>query len=282
MLKLSIITIAYNNIEGLRKTIESVINQTEYNRIEYIVIDGGSKDGSKELLQSYSSILSKWISEPDGGIYQAMNKGAKLSSGEYMLFLNSGDALRNPHVLENILDKLTGEDIICGRVVTHLDNIERLQIPPQNISLFTFTGGSLPHPSSFIKRTIFNKVGGYDESYSIISDWCFFILATIKENCTYKTIPDIISNFYCDGISSASSELENSKTTEFLRTHFGRIMIDYLPSYDEAISNCCFWASKQRGIRGKLIRFPFKVINSLLKLRIRLSRRLGSLPLKNS
>lgn len=279
MKKLSIITIAYNNREGLKLTIDSVINQSAFDKIEYIVIDGGSSDGSRELLESYSKKLTHWVSEPDSGIYNAMNKGAWMSSGEYLLFLNSGDNLRNSNVIENILDKLSGQDIVCGQVVTHLGNIARLKIPPKNISLFTFVGGSLPHPSSFIKRTIFDKVGGYDESYRIISDWCFFILATIKENCTYKTIPIVVSDFYCDGISSTSCILEESKTIEFLQHHFGRIMLDYLSPEDEAISNCCFWVSKQHGICGKVLRFPFRVINSIFKLRNRISRKIGGYPI---
>ena len=91
-MKLSIITINYNDAKGLRKTFDSIKNQTCH-EFEYIVVDGGSSDGSQSVIEEYEQYISKWVSEPDNGIYNAMNKGAKMSTGDYMLFLNSGDNL---------------------------------------------------------------------------------------------------------------------------------------------------------------------------------------------
>ena len=111
---LSIITINLNNREGLRKTIESVVNQT-FQDFEFIVIDGASTDGSVEVIQDYPRI-NYWISEPDTGIYNAMNKGIAKATGEYCLFLNSGDTLFQINTLTGILQSNPKGDIIFGNV----------------------------------------------------------------------------------------------------------------------------------------------------------------------
>jgi glycosyltransferase involved in cell wall biosynthesis len=111
MLKLSIITVNYNNLEGLKKTIESVVSQT-WQVFEYIVIDGGSTDGSAAYIEAQSVNIDYWVSEPDNGIYNAMNKGIKAATGEYLLFLNSGDDLTDLKALENNQIHLKEEDII--------------------------------------------------------------------------------------------------------------------------------------------------------------------------
>lgn len=101
-MQLSIITINRNNAAGLRRTIESVVSQTAFNQIEYIVIDGASTDGSKEVIMEFADKLTYWISEPDTGIYNAMNKGIKVATGEYCQFLNSGDWLAENKVIEDM------------------------------------------------------------------------------------------------------------------------------------------------------------------------------------
>lgn len=282
MTRLSIITINFNNVDGLRRTIESVVNQT-YKNIQYIVIDGDSSDGSKDVIKTYQTEIDVAISEPDSGIYNAMNKGAKLAEGEYLLFLNSGDILLKPTTIEELNIEGFNDEIVCGKVLNHSAKATYLKTPPRKVSLYTFTGGSLPHPSSFIKKSIFEKVGGYIESYRIISDWCFFVDALLVYNCSYSTIPNIITLFEWGGISSTSTEQEDKE--EFLRHRFGRILDDYLPTSDEAISNTAFWLSLKKGFIGKLYRIPFIVINRFLCLRNTLSRRIGinkaSIPIVN-
>lgn len=113
MKQISIITINYNNASGLRKTIKSVIEQT-HNDYEYIIIDGASNDSSKDIIQEHQQYIHYWCSEKDTGIYNAMNKGIQKASGEYLLFLNSGDALNDSMVLSDIQKLLSGEDIIYG------------------------------------------------------------------------------------------------------------------------------------------------------------------------
>ena len=111
MPKLSIITVNLNNREGLRKTAESVVSQT-YKDYEWIVIDGGSTDGSKELIEQYAEHISYWVSEPDKGIYNAMNKGIRQAHGEYFLFLNSGDSLCDDDIVESFCVGNFKEDIV--------------------------------------------------------------------------------------------------------------------------------------------------------------------------
>jgi glycosyltransferase involved in cell wall biosynthesis len=109
--KLSIITINYNDVLGLKRTLESVTGQI-YSNFEYIVINGGSTDGSKELLEKYTDKISYWVSEPDQGIYHAMNKGIEKASGEYLLFMNSGDLFYNSGILKEVVDHISKYDLI--------------------------------------------------------------------------------------------------------------------------------------------------------------------------
>lgn len=201
--KLSIITIAYNNNQGLIKTMQSVFAQT-YSNIEYIVIDGGSSDGSKETLEAVSSKLDFWVSEPDKGIYNALNKGILKAKGEYLLFLNSGDWFFNKEVLSAFMKDLDDYDIIYGNKINYYsdDNfIEEKSPAIVDLYILAFSY-SLPHQATIIKRKLFNEMGLYDESLKIVSDWKFNLLAIFKYNYKYLH-KDINLVFYdMNGISS--------------------------------------------------------------------------------
>jgi glycosyltransferase involved in cell wall biosynthesis len=225
--KLSIITINRNNAIGLRKTIESVINQTVRD-FEYLVIDGASTDNSVNIIREFKSEITYWISEADGGIYNAMNKGIKQASGEYCLFLNSGDYLYNEKVIEEFLKEDVHHEIISCSMISSGQSFRILCVPPREVSLFTFTRGSLLHPSTFIHRNLFIKYGYYSENYNILSDWKFFLEVLIIHNCSYTTKNIIISVFESkNGISSISSDLESEAANELLIKHFPRINMDY-------------------------------------------------------
>jgi glycosyltransferase involved in cell wall biosynthesis len=272
--KLSIITINYNDRIGLEKTIQSVIGQS-VSDFQYIIIDGASTDGSAQLLDKYADRIDFGISEKDSGIYNAMNKGARFADGDYLLFLNSGDELYDSDVIERVLPLLSGTDIICGSTLDYSEHESHLHIPPKNVSLFSFVGGSsLPHPSSFINRSLFEQIGGYHEEYRIVSDWCFFIEAIVLAHCSYATIPNIVTRFNCYGISSVSWKLRDEETSSYFTNKFKRIQEDYLPLQDEALANVVFWISMHHGFRGTLLRFPFKVVNRILRLRFRLDKRI--------
>lgn len=277
-MKLSIITINFNDCKGLEKTIQSVVSQT-YNDFEYIVIDGASSDGSVDVIKKYSDKLTHWVSEPDTGIYNAMNKGTRMALGEYCLYLNSGDFLAADDVLERAFSYNFTEDIVCCNCLDFDDKHEWLKVPPQNVSLFTFYGGSLPHPTAFIKRELLKRLGGYNESYRIMSDWCFFLDAMIKHQSSYRALDVVLTKFNCYGISSTSSIIETDKAIGYMYANYPRIMEDYLPYEDEAVYNVLMWVRNYKFFK-KIVIFPFKVINRILHLRNRLAKKISVYPLK--
>ena len=199
--KFSIITINYNNLEGLKKTIESVKNQT-YQKFEYIVIDGGSYDGSLEFIEDNESLLDYWVSEPDSGVYHAMNKGINKASGEYLLFLNSGDHFYNTKVLEKNHKALKDSDIIYFDLQVVEGDKKFIKTYPNILSFSYFVEDTLPHPATFIKKGAFLRTNLYKEDFKIVSDWKFFIDAICKYNLSYKRISKPLSTFYIGGLSS--------------------------------------------------------------------------------
>lgn len=205
-MKLSIITINYNNREGLRKTLESVKIQTT-REFEYIVIDGGSTDGSVDVIKEYADIIDYWVSEPDKGIYNAMNKGVAAAHGEYCQFLNSGDWLYDENVIDKFNKSPNKTDIILGHTAINTSKGTHTGIESDdNISFINFYRGSINHQSSFIKHTLITSIP-YDEKYKICSDWKFFIESIIIYNCTFSTLNFTIAHFDLNGISNTSQEL---------------------------------------------------------------------------
>lgn len=200
---LSVITINYNNKTGLLKTINSVIGQ-KFKDFEYLIIDGNSSDGSIEVLTEYSGRVTFWISEPDTGIYNAMNKGILKAKGDYLLFLNSGDWFCTNNVLSDFTKDIEPYDIIYGNQYLYFPggNIEENKFS----SLLTFNffafRNSLPHQATLIKRALFSKHGLYDEQLKMVSDWKFFIMAIYKWNCTYLHKAVFIVYFNKEGISA--------------------------------------------------------------------------------
>ncbi len=213
MPKLSIITINYNDVLGLKRTLESVTGQS-YSNFEYIVIDGGSTDGSKELLEKYTDKISYWVSEPDRGIYHAMNKGIEKASGEYLLFMNSGDLFYDSEVLRENIDSIKNFDLIYFDTLIIDENKEYVKVFRSDLSIDYLFNDTIPHQGTFIKKTLFQIVGLYDENLKIVSDWKFFLLALIKHNCSYNKIEKTLSIFYLGGISSKA---ENITLNDFER-----------------------------------------------------------------
>lgn len=206
MKKLSIITINFNNRDGLRRTIESVVAQTTRD-FEYIVIDGGSTDGSVEVIKEYEEYIDYWVSEPDKGIYNAMNKGVQQAHGEYCQFLNSGDWLYDNQVIETFCNISAEEDIIYGKTrfynIPHRDQFSEVK---DTISFMDFYLSGIIHQSCFIK-THLCKSYAYDENYKICSDWKFFIQTLILNNCSFKSIENTIVYYNTTGISATNKEL---------------------------------------------------------------------------
>jgi glycosyltransferase involved in cell wall biosynthesis len=208
-MKISIITINYNNKEGLAKTIKSVINQST-NDFEYIVVDGGSSDGSLDVIKKNALSIHYWVSEKDTGIYNAMNKGTKAAHGDYCLFLNSGDILIDSDIIKNVLAFNFSADIISG---DEKYTSGRKTKAPKRVSMKTFIIGSLPHQATFIKRELLLD-NPYDERFKIGGDWRFFIQVLIYKNVSYEKIPMVISLFDTTGISSTESKQSERRLFE--------------------------------------------------------------------
>lgn len=215
-MKYSIITVNYNNKEGLRKTIESVIHQT-YSDFEFIVIDGGSTDGSVEVLKEYDAQIDYWVSEPDGGIYQGMNKGIKKAIGDYLNFMNSGDCFYATDILEKVSHYNSKADFIVGKDYHY--NTETRQghasIQPSRLTMIHFFIATLDHQSSFIKRELFND-SLYDEGHRLVSDWIFYTEKIVKEQKQVQFIPDIICRREEGGLSEQQREKNRKEINEYL------------------------------------------------------------------
>lgn len=230
MKKFSIITINFNNYEGLKKTIDSVISQT-FTDYEYIIIDGGSTDGSRELIEQYQDHFAYWCSEPDKGIYNAMNKGIDHSKGDYLLFLNSGDWLYDNNVLYNVQKTKSEADIISGYAI-RADNGKKYQLHNDNVLMMLITRYSLAHQATFIKKELFNQYR-YDENYKIASDWKSWFDFLIFRNHSLEYIDVYVSLMDMTGISSdpkfASSNTAETET--ILHSLFPNKVITNLKEY---------------------------------------------------
>ena len=200
-MKLSVITINFNNLIGLRRTYDSIVSQT-FNDYEWIIIDGGSTDGSREFVKQHQDDFAYWCSEPDKGIYNAMNKGVAKAIGEYVIFINSGDCLYDSSTLGKVFaeEMEIGADIISGQVVRE-DNGKFLRTYDENVFMQIYTD-TLNHQGTFIRRTLFDKYK-YDENLKIVSDWKFWIEAIVFSNAKIVYTDLIVAKQDMVGLSSS-------------------------------------------------------------------------------
>lgn len=200
-MKISVITVCYNAIQGIEKTISSVLSQT-YPDIEYIVIDGGSVDGTLDVIKKYKEKLSYVISEPDNGIYDAMNKGIKVATGEWINFLNAGDNFYNIRSIEDVFSRnIPAEiDVVYGYQVHSYTygKYVRKQLPLSSI----YKGMPFGHESSFVRTGVMKSIG-FDTSYRIAADYHFFLNLYASGN-KFLPVDAIVTDFESmDGISSS-------------------------------------------------------------------------------
>lgn len=225
---LSIITINYNDKKGLDATLNSVHNQT-LKEFEHIVVDGASTDGSVELLQKTAYTLT-YHTEPDTGVYNAMNKGINMSQGKYLLFLNAGDIFNNDTVLEKVLPELGSDlDIYYGNLYFEQGEKSFVRSYPDTLRFSHFLEKSLPHPASFIKKELFENHFYYTESYRIVSDWEFFVYTICKAGVSYKHIDEVVSSFDMKGMSNdpKNKALIKKEREQVLQKHFPAFLEDY-------------------------------------------------------
>lgn len=221
-MKLSIITVNFNDAEGLERTIKSVISQS-FKDYEFIIIDGGSTDGSVDVIKKYEKYINYWVSEPDGGIYQGMNKGLRRAKGDYLNFMNGGDSYHASDVLEKIFSLNVDVDIVTG---THAENGLR-NVGKEGVTMLDLYKWAIDHQASFIRREVALR-HPYDEKYRIVSDWKFFIEALIFDNCSFYYSDTIVVDVDMKGISNTHSELDRKERELVLKELFPeRVLIDY-------------------------------------------------------
>ena len=186
--KLSVITIVYNNVKDIERTMLSVLNQS-YPHLEYILIDGASKDGTQKVIEKYRDKITRYISEPDHGIYDAMNKGLALATGDYVLFMNSGDEIYSPDTVTDVFDNQNSADIYYGETEMYNEKWEsqgqRRHCAPENFNWRSFKYGmSVGHQAIYIKRSITEP---YDLQYKYSSDIDWIIKAAKKASSIVNT-----------------------------------------------------------------------------------------------
>ena len=228
-MKLSIITINYNNAAGLRRTLDSVAEQI-WTDFEHIIIDGGSTDDSVDTIRTYADMYAdkypiKWVSEPDKGIYDAMNKGIRLATGEYCLFMNGGDCLCNVLVLEELFRNKFDTDIVSSNVYFVNGKEKTLFCSPEKVSLLYFVRYNLPHQGTIYKTSIFERFGMYDESYKIIGDYLFNMNALLNHQSSYTHIELVLALCDMDGITN------NPKYTNAIMDETQRGLSEIFPLY---------------------------------------------------
>lgn len=223
--KISIITVCYNEPD-LRETCESIINQT-YQDFEWIVIDGGSNKETLDIFEKYKNRINTFISEKDNGIYNAMNKGIKLSHGEYLLFMNAGDSFYDKNVLSKFVECGLDKDIIYSNCVTAF-SLPRIETYPEVLDSSFWIQNSLPHQATLIKNSLFKKYGMYDENYKIVSDYVKWIELIHINKCSYKHVNFIGCYFNAKGVSNnkTNKELHRLERVAVIKKYFSQEEID--------------------------------------------------------
>ena len=221
---LTIITINRNNRSGLEKTLKSVSAQCS-GQIEHVIVDGASTDGSVEIIRKYAEGkegLVKWVSEPDSGIYNAMNKGIAMASGKYVLFLNSGDSLAGEHVAERMttcLEEQKYPHILYGNMIKEMrdgKDVKDTSFAGQEITLLAMFIGTLNHSSALIRRDLFEVYGLYDENLKVVSDWKWFLQAIVIGNEKPVYVDFDVTRFDMTGISETNKDLARKERRQVL------------------------------------------------------------------
>lgn len=196
-LLITVVTVVYNGEMHLEQTIQSVINQT-YNNVEYIVIDGGSNDGTVDIIRQYENKIDYWVSETDGGIADAMNKGISLSTGEYIVFIHADDYLECNNILKTVIKKVNKSDIILLDI---LYGKKLTKSSPRGFNFWMNFKTGVYHQASLCRSRIFKSIGGFDTDFKVAMDYDFF-LRTYRRDFTIQKLPYVLSVMRDTGISS--------------------------------------------------------------------------------
>lgn len=274
-MKVSVITICFNSASCIERTIRSVIKQNSDN-YEYIIVDGKSTDGTIEIIRKYDSYIAKWISEPDSGIYHAMNKGVAMATGDYCIFMNAGDAFFTDDVLERVMPHLDGKyAIVTGNQIYVSNNsYHHYGQHWRTVTLRSIFRGSLYHQASFIKRIDLLNTP-YDESLRMVSDWKLAHELLIQQNKSYKGIDINICLFDNDGVTNRQVDLRTKECKKVLDSLYPeKIQSDYI---HEEINYKRWWNITRYIVFAKR---KYDQLHFRLKYSKRVSARLDSLEAK--
>lgn len=227
--KVSVITVCFNASGVIEKTIKSVIEQS-YKDLEYIIIDGLSTDGTMSIVELYSKHIDYYISEPDNGIYDAMNKGILRSTGDYLIFMNAGDEFIGNNVIDQLVYSSGNISLVHGNIIRcfRKRTIKSSGIYSDKPSLMDFLYDTFHHQSCLIKRNLFQKYGLYDTNYKLCSDWKFYFDCVILNGVDCKYVDIDVAKFAMDGASTKHKDLYLEERRQYLRSIYGDEIYGYL------------------------------------------------------
>ena len=277
---LSIITINYNNAAGLEKTLRSVAAQS-CKDFEHVIVDGGSTDGSVATIQEYvgnQRQTIKWVSEKDSGIYNAMNKGIRMATGDYIQILNSGDCLASADVVERMLKALEANgfpEILYGNMIKVWPDGHRvndrcggkaekavLKAEPTSLTMLSFYHGTLNHDSAYIKRSLFDRFGLYDEQLKIVSDWKWYLKAIPLGGVVPYYVDIDVTLFDMTGVSESNPEFWKVERRPVLEAEVPAMILKDYDCYHEAMG---VYDRLKRHHLWKGVRFVERVLFKLEK-----------------
>ena len=241
-MKISIITVCLNSKVYIEDCIKSVLNQ-RYKDIEYIIVDGGSTDGTVDIIRKYEKSISTWISQPDNGIYDAMNKGVVIATGDVVGILNSDDIYSDNNVLDKVAKVFERQEIDS----VYADLIYVSQNNPEKItryykahdftpSMFSY-GWMPPHPTFFVKRNCYERFGLYKTDYTIAADYELVVRFIGKYNITYHYLPEVIVKMKTGGRSTKNLRSNLMLNREIIRACAENgIKTNYLKVYSKYLT----------------------------------------------
>lgn len=250
-IKVSVITVNFNDARGLENTLASTAAQTEREGWEQIVIDGGSTDGSKEVIEKYRGLLAYAVSEPDGGIYQGMNKGVAAAKGEYCLFLNSADTLASPTTMQETLPLITGcADYYVGNML-RMGRKTSLVTSPDDLTAAYLAQRSLPHQAMFI-RTGLLRHRPYQTQYRIVADWEQQVWELVLHNASYQHLDAVVARFDANGVSNTQREKSDKERRQIHDNLFSRSLTASLNGRDKYEKRLFYIIARYSGWRMHL------------------------------
>jgi glycosyltransferase involved in cell wall biosynthesis len=263
---LSIVTICLNDRPGLLAALDSVFAQT-FRDWELVVVDGGSSDGSVDELRARAGRIASWTSEPDGGIYEAQNKGLARARGDYVLFLNAGDRLASPDALARLLEPRPTEDLVYGDAWFEVNGQLRPWRQPDRLTFEFLMRSSIPHQGTVFRRDLFARLGPHDVSFRIAGDYEFILRAVAAHDATSRHVPCFVAIHNLHGVSGRpeSSARVAEERRRAQERNFPRSVLEFHAAY---------LALRERTL-GRRLRAAFRPVTRPLRA---FSRRLRNLP----